>query len=96
MEPSKVPQNLELEDVLAWSMTAADLLWLGGGLTAAWWIYLHLPAPMPLRIAVAVPPALVAGLLGPSRVGGRPLRKLASELLAFCSRPRRRIYRGGR
>ena len=91
-----MPQHLEIDDVLAWGMTATDLLWLGGGLVASWWIYLHLPGLPPLRLALALPSAAAGCLLGPARLGGRPLRALGSDLLAFCSRPRRLLYGGGR
>ncbi len=95
MEPTKVPQHLEVEDVLAWGLTATDLLWLIAGLAATWWIYLHLAGPLPVRVSVAAPPALAGGLLGPVRLGDQPLRVLGTDLLGFWLRPRRRTY-GGR
>ncbi len=91
-----MPQHLEVEDVLAWGMSATDLIWLVGPLAAAWWIYFHLPAPLPVRIAVTAPPAVLGCLLGPAQFGGRSLRGFASALLAFISRPRCQTYGGKR
>ena len=93
MEPVKVPQHLEIEDVLVWGLSATDLLWLAGGLLAGWWIYLNLPAPLPLQVAAAAPPVVAGLALGPGRFAERPLRAWVAELLAFAVRPRRRMYR---
>lgn len=94
MEPVRVPQHLELEDVLIWHLTAADLVWLAGGLVCAWWLYLHLPAAVPLRVSVAAPEALLGMLLGPARLAERPLRHWAAEVAAYATRPRRRVFGG--
>ena len=94
MEPVKVPQHLEIEDVLVWGLSAIDLLWLAGGLLAAWWMVVNLPAPLPLQVAAAAPAAIAGVAFGPGRLAGRPLRAWISELLAFAIRPRRRVYRG--
>jgi hypothetical protein len=94
MEPVKVPQHLEIEDVLVFGLSAADLLWLAGGLLVGWSIVLNLPAPFPMQLAAAAPAAIGGTLFGPARLGGRPLRAWSTELMAFALRPRRRIYRG--
>ena len=94
MEPVKVPQHLEIEDVLVFGLTAADLLWLAGGLLVGWWIVLNLPAPFPLQLAAAAPAAIAGAAFGPCRLAGRPLRDWSTDLMAFALRPRRRIYRG--
>jgi len=94
MEPVKVPQHLEIEDVLVFGLSAADLLWLAGGLLVGWWIVLNLPAPFPLQLAAAAPAAIAGSVLGPARLAGRPVRTWMAELLAFAARPRRRVYRG--
>ena len=93
MDPVKVPQHLEIEDVLVWGLSATDLLWLAGGLLAGWWIYLNLPAPLPLLVATAGLPGIAGAALGPCRLAERPLRAWIAELLAFALRPRRRSYR---
>lgn len=95
MEPVKVPQHLEIEDVLVWGLTATDLLWLAGGLLVAWWIVLNLPAPLPLQVTAATPAAVAGAVFGPARLAGRPLRAWIAELIGFAMRPRRRVYRGG-
>ena len=96
MQPVKVPQHLELEDVLVWNLGAADLVWLAGGMTCGWWLYLHLPAGAALRIAAAAPEVVLGALLGPARLGERPLRNWAAELLGYLTRPRRHAYGGRR
>ena len=93
MEPVKVPQHLEIEDVLVWGLSATDLLWLAGGLLAGWWIDLNLLAPLPLQLAAAALPAIAGAALGPCRFAERPLRAWVAELLGFVLRPRHRSYR---
>lgn len=95
MEPVRVPQHLEIEDVLVWGLSATDLLWLAAGLLVGWWLVLNLPLPLPLQVAAAAPPALAGAVLGPGRLAGRPLRAWIIELLAFAIRPRRGLYRSG-
>jgi len=95
MEPVKVPQHLEIEDVLVWGLNATDLLWLAAGLLVGWWLVLNLPAPLPLQMAAAAPVALAGAVLGPGRLSGRPLRAWITELISFAVRPRRRLYQGG-
>ena len=94
MEPVKVPQHLELEDVLVWNLTAADLVWLAAGLVSGWWLFLHLPVASPLRIGVAAAEALLGALLGPARLADRPLRHWVREFAAYAARPRQRVYGG--
>jgi hypothetical protein len=96
MQPVRVPQHLELEDVLVWNLTAGDLVWLAGSLACGWWLYLHLPTAAALRIAAALPEVLLGALLGPARLAERPLRTWAAELLAYLTRARRRPYGGAR
>jgi len=35
MEPVKVPQHLELDDVIAWGLEAVDLIWVASGAACA-------------------------------------------------------------
>src|SRR5206468_3793655 len=69
VEPIDVPQDLELQDVIAWGLSALDLLCLTGGAVVAWWLYLALPDWMPARLGVALPAALAGAALGLLRVG---------------------------
>ena len=94
MQPVKVPQHLELEDVLVWNLSAGDLVWLAGGLACGWWLYLHLPAAPAFRVAAATPEVVLGAMLGPARLSERPLRSWAAELLSYVTRPRRRAYGG--
>ncbi len=89
-----MPQHLELEDLLAWGLSAVDLLHLALGALVSWWLYLFLPTPTPVRIAAALAVALPASILGVGRLGERPLRAWALLLGAYLGRPRRRLYRG--
>ena len=74
MEPVKVPQHLELDDVIAWGLEAVDLIWVAGGATAAWWLYAYLPLDFDVRILAATPFAIVGLALGVLRFGGLALR----------------------
>jgi len=96
MEPVKVPQHLELEDQIAWGLSAVDLLHVALGGLLAWWLYLFLPAPAPMRIAAAVAVALLASILGAGRLGEMRLRGWGQILGAYLGRPRRRLYGGHR
>lgn len=88
MEAVRVPQNLELQDVVAWGMGAVDLLCVVAALTAGWWLYLSLPGP-PVARAVAVAPIALAGLAcGLLRVGDLALRDWLVVALAYALRPR--------
>jgi len=88
MEPVKVPQYLELEDVLAWGLAAADLVALGAGLALAWWLYLEVPEPFILRVAIALPTAAAGLVFGVARVGERPVREWLALVIAFGLRAR--------
>ena len=92
MEPVKVPQHLELEDVLAWGLGATDLLHLVVGGLVAWWLYLALPAPFAIRVVLAGLVALAACSLALARFSDQPLRAWLLILVAYVSRPRQRLY----
>ncbi len=88
MESVKVPQHLDLEDVVAWGLGALDLLWVVGGFTAAWWLYLALPGPLAARVVFAALPALVGLACGVLRVGELALRDWLAIVLVYALRPR--------
>jgi hypothetical protein len=94
MEPVKVPQHLEIRDLIAWGMTATDLVCTALGGLVAWWIYLRLPGPAPLRVLVAVPALFIGLALGPAAYGERSLREWLFAALAYLRRPRLRVYGG--
>ena len=91
MEAVKVPQHLELEDVIAWGLGPIDLLAVFAGALAAWWLYLVLPGGAVMRIAAATPLALLGLALGVLRIGDLAVRDLLRTLIAYALRPRRLV-----
>ena len=88
MTSAKVPQHLELGDVVAFGLGAADLVCIACGAVAAWWLATSFDAPTVVRAALAAP-ALVIGLtLGLVRIGGQDLRVWVLRLVRFGIRPR--------
>lgn len=69
-----MPQHLELEDVVAWGLTATDLLCVVAGTAVGWWIGLRLPGPLGLQLATAALPALLGLACGVVRIGDTQLR----------------------
>ncbi|MHB8696012.1 MAG: hypothetical protein ACYDHH_32770 [Solirubrobacteraceae bacterium] len=94
MESARVPQHLELEDVVAWNLGALDLLCLLAGAVVGWWLYLQLPDPIVSRIAGAGLAVLVGAATGVVRLGGLPLRGWIAAGVAFVVRPRLFVTRG--
>lgn len=95
MEAAKVPQHLELDDVVAWGCSAADLLCLIAGALVGWWLYLAVAADLAARVAVAAPPLVIGLAVGVLRLGGRSLRDWLALGLAFMLRARI-LVTGGR
>jgi hypothetical protein len=94
VEPVKVPQHLELEDVIAWGLEAVDLMWVAAGASAGWWLYAYVPADLDIRIAAATP-VVIAGLaLGTLRIGDLALRDWMALAARFALRPRRLLVGG--
>lgn len=88
MEPVKVPQNLELEDVVVWGLGAVDLICVAVGAVLAWWLYLFAPGNVDVRIGIAV---LVAGAGlagGIGRLGDLALRDWLLLFARYGRRPR--------
>ena len=94
MEPVKVPQHLELDDVIAWGLEAVDLMWVAAGAAAGWWLYAYLPADLDLRIAAATPFAIAGLALGMVRIGDLALRDWIALAARYASRPRRLLVGG--
>ena len=95
MEPVKVPQNLELEDVIAWGLGAVDLMCMAAGGAAGWWLFEFLPADLDIRIGVAVPLAVLGLGLGVMRFGDLALRDWVTLAVHYALRPRRLLVGGG-
>jgi hypothetical protein len=94
VEPVKVPQHLELEDVIAWGLETVDLMWVAAGAAAAWWVYAYLPANLDIRIAGATPFAIAGLALGTVRIGDLALREWIALAAHFALRPRRLLVGG--
>jgi len=75
VETVKVPQHLDLEDVVAWGLGASDLVCVVVGVAVGWWLYVALPDPFPLRVGVAAPAVIAGFAFGIPRVGGRAFRE---------------------
>ena len=95
MEPVKVPQHLELDDVIAWGLEAVDLIWVAAGAIAGWWLYAYVPADLDVRIAAATPFAIGGLALGVVRFDELALRDWIVLAAHFALRPRR-LFAGGR
>jgi hypothetical protein len=94
-ESVKVPQHLELDDVVAWGLGVVDLLCVLAGAAAGWWLYLVIPGDIVLRIAAAAP-AVGGGLsIGMLRLGGVGLRQWLAVVIGYAARPRVLITGGG-
>jgi len=96
VEPVKVPQNLELEDVIAWGLGAVDLMCVAGGAAAGWWLFEFLPVDLDIRIGAAIPLAVVGLGLGVMRFGDLALRDWVTLAVRYALRPRRLLVGGGR
>jgi len=95
VESVKVPQHLELEDVVAWGLGVVDLLCVLAGSAAAWWLYLAIPGDVVLRIAAAAPAVLTGLSIGLLRFGGVGLRQWIDIAIRYAARPRVLITGGG-
>jgi hypothetical protein len=96
VESARVPQHLELEDVVSWGLSAADLICVVAGAVVGWWSYLALPDPLVGRVAVSVLIVLVGAALGILRIGQLPLRGWIAVAVAYALRPRVLITTGRR
>lgn len=88
MRAVKVPQHLELNDVVAWGLGTGDLACVVGGVALGWWLYLVLPDPVALRVGAAAPPAVAGFALGIARFGERHLREWLWLSAAYLLRVR--------
>jgi hypothetical protein len=95
VESVKVPQHLELEDVVAWGLGVVDLLCVLAGAAAGWWLYLVIPGDVVLRITAATPAVLTGLSIGLLRLGGVRLRQWIAIAVRYASRPRVLITGGG-
>jgi len=85
-ESVKVPQHLELGDVVAWGLGAVDLICLVLGGATAWWLYLAVPGELVLRVTAAALPAAAGLALAIVRTPGGSLRDWAFVLARYLHR----------
>ena len=95
MGPVRIPQHLELEDLLIWRLGAADLAFVGSGALVAWWMYLSIPGAIGVRLCLVAPVLAITCLLGMARCDGSSVRSWLVLVLGYLARPRLRVYRGG-
>jgi hypothetical protein len=88
MDSAKVPQHLELDDVVAWGLSAGDLLFVVAGGIAGWWTYVALSGDVFVRLVAAGLSVTAGALLGLVRVDGRRGRSWITLIGAFVARPR--------
>src|SRR5919201_806650 len=100
LERVRLPADIELEDRLAFGLTARQLLLLGATAIAAYGAYALAASlvPLPVAVSAAAPLALAGSLLALGRLESlpAPLRSLpASQALAPLELPVRAIRRSG-
>jgi hypothetical protein len=86
VESVKVPQHLELTDVVAWGLGAVDLLCVVLGGAGAWWLYLALPGELVVRISCAALPAAAGLAIAIVRTPGGSLRDWLSIVTQYVRR----------
>ncbi len=89
----RLPADVELEDRLAFGLTARQLGLLGAGAVAAYGLYALASqlAPPPVAAALAAPAALLGVLLALGRRDGLSGDRYARAALRFLRSPRRRL-----
>lgn len=89
----RLPADVELEDKLAFGLTARQLLLLGATALIAYALYALAAPPLPLPVAVGLcAPVVIAGvLLALGRKDGLPADRLARHALGHLAAPRRRL-----
>lgn len=89
----KLPADVELEDKLAFGLTARQLLLLGATALITYTLYTLAASALPLAVAAAVcvPVALPGAVLALGRKDGLPADTLARHALRHLLRPRRRL-----
>jgi PrgI family protein len=89
----KLPADVELEDKLAFGLTARQLLLLGATAVTSYGLYTIAAAALPLPVAAALcgPLAIVGTVLSLGRKDGLPADRLARLALRYLTTPRRRL-----
>jgi hypothetical protein len=89
----KLPADVELEDKLAFGLTARQLLLLGATALITYTLYTVIASALPFAVAAAlcVPVAVPGAVLALGRKDGLPADTLARHALRHLLRPRRRL-----
>jgi len=89
----KLPADVELEDKLAFGLTARQLLLLGATALITYTLYTLAASALPFAVAavVCVPVAVPGAVLALGRRDGLPADTLARHALRHLLRPRRRL-----
>jgi hypothetical protein len=89
----RLPADVELEDKLAFGLTARQLCLLGATALASYSLYTLAASALPVLIAVALaaPLALVGSVLALGRRDGLPADRLARLAARYLVSPRRRL-----
>jgi hypothetical protein len=89
----KLPADVELEDKLAFGLTARQLVLLGATALLAYGLYTLTGSALPLPVAAALcaPVAIVGAVLALGRRDGLPADRLARLALRHLATPRRRL-----
>jgi len=89
-----MPQPLDLDDRLAFDLTARQLAMLGAPCLLAWFCVTSLPAVVPLvaRLALAAPMLLVGAALAWLDIRGRSLDAWVRDLWRYWRLPRTFSY----
>jgi len=91
VQPVKVPQHLEIEDVIAWNLGAVDLICVALGGAIAWWLYTFVPGDLDVRVAAAAPFAVLGVAVGVVRLGDLTLRQWVLLVAAYAKRSRQML-----
>jgi hypothetical protein len=93
VERVRLPADVELEDRLAFGLTARQLLLLFATALTAYggYAFAATVAPLPLAVAAAAPLALAGTLLALGRFESLPADRLALAALCHLRTPRRRV-----
>ena len=85
-ESVKVPQHLDLTDVVAWGLGTADLACVLIGGASAWWLYVAVPGELLIRVVSATLPAMVGLALAVVRTPSGRLRSLVVIFARYLGR----------
>ena len=89
----RLPADVELEDKLAFGLTARQLLLLGGAAVLTYGLYTAAASALPLSVAAALcaPLAIAGVVLALGRRDGLPADRLARLAVRYLATPRLRV-----